>query len=204
MNVVIIAGGKGTRMEGDIPKALVKVKGKTILDYQLDYFSGRKIVLALGYKGEMVVDYVKGKDVICCLEDSPLGTAGALKQALKKCESDFVIALNCDDVTNIDLDKLEEIKENTICCAHPRLGFGLIGEKDGFAEFVEKPLLKEWVSCGWYVFNRKELLEILPDVGMLEYDVFPKIKLRMYKHEGTWDTFNSKKDIEEFEKGDKK
>ena len=61
-------------------------------------------------------------------------------------------------------------------------------------------MLDIWVSCGWYFFNRKEILKHLPDKGMLEFDVFPKIKLRVFKHEGFWRTVNTKKDIAELEK----
>ena len=43
------------------------------------------------------------------------------------------------------------------------------------------------------------MLKILPDKGMLEYDIFPKIKLRLFKHEGFWKPLNTRKDVEEFE-----
>jgi len=46
------------------------------------------------------------------------------------------------------------------------------------------------------------MLKILPDKGMLEYDVFPKIRLRLYKHKGFWKTFNTQKDVEEFEEAE--
>ena len=61
-------------------------------------------------------------------------------------------------------------------------------------------MLNIWVSCGWYFFNRAQILKYLPDKGSLEYDVFPKIKLRVFRHEGFWRTVNTKKDISEFEK----
>jgi NDP-sugar pyrophosphorylase family protein len=207
MDAVIIAGGKGQRMEAMIPKALVVVKGKPLLAHQIDYLfkSGvKKIVLALGFKAEQVIDYIKSHypnaDIGYTIEKELLGTAGGLKLALSKTDSDYVIVLNCDDITDINPLKLQKIKENTICIAHPQLQFGRITEKKGYAVFEEKPMLDIWVSCGWYFFNRKQILKHLPDKGMLEFDVFPKIKLRVYKHEGFWRTVNTKKDISEFEK----
>ncbi|MBW2976948.1 nucleotidyltransferase family protein [Candidatus Woesearchaeota archaeon] len=209
MDAVIIAGGKGNRMEGYLPKALVVAKGKPILSYQINYLlkSGiKKIVLALGYKAEEVVRYVKSNypnaKIDYTVEKELLGTAGGLKLALQKTESEYVVVLNCDDITDMPISKLGERKENTICIAHPRLQFGRIKEKDGYAVFEEKPMLEDWVSCGWYLFNKKQMLEILPDKGMLEYDVFPKVKLRLFKHEGFWKTLNTKKDVLEFEKTD--
>ena len=207
MDAVIIAGGKGNRMEGDLPKALVVAKGKPILAHQIDYLlkSGiNKIVLAIGYKAEQIIEYVKSNysdaKIDFTVEKQLLGTAGGLKLALEKTESDFTVVLNCDDITDISISKLQEIKENTICVAHPQLQFGRILEKDSYAVFEEKPVLSDWVSCGWYIFNKTEIMKYLPDKGMLEYDVFPKIKLRLFKHEGFWKALNTKKDIIEFGK----
>ena len=208
MDAVIIAGGEGKRMGSDLPKALVKAKGKPLLAWQIDYLlkSGiDKIILAIGHKAEDIVDYIGNNysdKIDFTIEKKLLGTAGAVKLALQKCNSEFVLVLNCDDLTDIDISKLEAKKENTICVAHPSLHFGRVAEKNGYAVFEEKPVLKDWVSCGRYLLNRKEMLKILPDKGMLEYDVFPKIKLRLFKHEGFWKTFNTQKDVEEFEEAE--
>ncbi len=209
MDAVIIAGGKGNRMESELPKALVVAKGKPILAWQLDYLlkSGiEKIVLAIGHKAEEVIDYVKenykNKQIDFTVEKDLLGTAGGLKLALSKCDSEFVVVLNCDDISDMDIKGLQELKENTICVVHPQLPFGRITEKDGYAIFEEKPVLKDWVSCGWYLLNKKQMLESLPDKGMLEIDVFPKLKLKLFKHEGFWKPLNTKKDIIEFEEVD--
>jgi NDP-sugar pyrophosphorylase family protein len=160
----------------------------------------------LGYKADEVIKYVKlnypSAPLDYTIEEKLLGTAGGLKLALQKSESDYVVVLNCDDLVDIDLLKLQEKKENKICVAHPVLQFGRIHEKDGYAIFEERPLLDDWVSCGWYLFNREEILNYLPDKGMLEFDVFPKIKLRVYKHEGFWKTVNTRKDVIEFEEAE--
>ena len=95
---------------------------------------------------------------------------------------------------------MAKTRENTVCAAHPVLPFGCIKEREGYAVFEEKPTLDEWVSCGWYVLKRRELLDMLPEKGSIEYDIFPKLKLRIHKHTGFWATANSPKDITEFEK----
>jgi len=207
MQAIILAGGKGNRMEDVLPKPLVKVKDKTILAYQLDYLLNskqiEKLILSLGYKADEIIDYVKTNypdySIDFVVETEPLGTGGAFKQALLKTDSDFILGLNCDDITDIKIEDLYKLNCNAICVAHPRLPFGLVNEENDYAVFIEKPVLNEWVSCGWYLFKRKELLPILPDKGSLEYDVFPKLKLKLYKHEGFWQPLNSKKDILEFE-----
>jgi NDP-sugar pyrophosphorylase family protein len=209
MDAVIIAGGRGQRLEDPIAKAMTIVKGKRLIDFQINYLlkNGiKKIILALGFKAEDVIEHVKSAypnaQIDYTIEKTLLGTAGGLKLALQKSDADHVVAFNCDDVTDIDIKKLSKIGENTVCVAHPQLQFGQITEKNSYAVFEEKPKLDIWVSCGWYFFNRKEIMKHLPDKGMLEYDVFPKIKLRVFKHEGFWMTINNKKEISEFEKAE--
>jgi len=140
MDAVIIAGGEGKRMGRDLPKALVEVKGKPILAWQIDYLLNseiEKIVLAIGHKAEAIVDYIRnnyrGKQVDFTIEKKLLGTAGAVKLALQKCSSEFVLVLNSDDLTDISIKKLEEKRENTICVAHPSLHFGRVAEENGYA-----------------------------------------------------------------------
>ena len=206
MDAIILAGGRGSRMEDSLPKALVLAKGKPIISHQIEYLKNtnkiNKIILQIGYKADQIVNYIKENylhdNIEFSIESEPLGTGGAVKQGLKKSSTDFVLVFNCDDITNINLEKLEKLKENTICIAHPRLPFGLVKEKEGYAVFEEKPVLKEWVSCGWYFLNKDKLLKILPDKGSIEYDTFPKINLRLYKHLGFWRSLNTKKDIKEF------
>jgi len=118
------------------------------------------------------------------------------------CDSEFVLVLNCDDIADIQIKKLEKLKDNTVCVAHPKLQFGLVREVKGYAKFEEKPVLKEWVSCGWVVLHRKEMLKKIPDKASIEYDVYPKLKLKIFKHSGFWKPLNARKDIEEFEMAD--
>ena len=204
---IILAGGRGTRMEHELPKPLVPVKGKAILSYQLDYLLGSgvvsRVILSLGHRADEIAAFVRAHypkaPIAYSVEREPLGTAGALRHAFVSAQSDRVLVLNADDVTDIDLRALAAGREHMLCVAHPRLPFGRVHERDGYAAFEEKPLLADWVSCGWYAFNRNGILPILPAKGSLEYDVFPLLKLRLYKHEGFWRTANGKKDIEEFE-----
>lgn len=208
MDVIILAGGKGSRMESIRPKPLVELKNKPILAYQLDNFFRYeivgKIILSLGFKAGDIIEFIQQKyaqaPVEFSIEKETLGTGGAIKLGLQKASSDYVLILNCDDLTDLDLKQLSEIKENTICVANPRLPFGLVKDNNGYAAFEEKPLLSDmWVSCGWVVLSRQQMLDIIPDKSSLEYDVYPQIKLKLFKHKGFWQPVNTKKDITEFE-----
>ena len=205
MDCVILAGGKGTRMGEGPPKALVLAQGIAILDRQINYFNDKveNIIVSLGHRAEEVVEHLKkehaDKNVTWVVEEEPLGTAGGLRLALAKTDADKIVVQNCDDIADVDLKKLEKCEDPTICLAHPHLPFGLVEEHEGYAKFTEKPLLDTYCSMGWYVFKTKDILPLLPVNGMLEYDVFPNMKLKVHHHEGFWRSLNLKKDVTEFE-----
>lgn len=207
LDAIILAGGKGARMAHELPKPLVPVQGKAVLAYQLDYLLGSgvvsRVILSLGHRADEVTAFVRAHypkaPITFSVEREPLGTAGAVKHALASAASDRVLVLNADDVADINIRALAETPEHTLCVAHPRLPFGRVHERGGYAVFEEKPMLADWVNCGWYAFNRNEIAQALPAKGSLEYDVFPRLKLRLLKHEGFWRTANTAKDIAEFE-----
>lgn len=216
MDAVILAGGKGIRMGSALPKALTEIKGRTLIDAQLFYLfhSGiDKVVLALGYGAVYVIEHVQtywpeqyreGR-IIYSVEDSPLGTAGALKKGLRESSGDYVLVLNVDDITDINIMDLASMKSNTICVANPTLPYGLVIEKGGYAVFLEKPKIDSlWASCGWYLLERDEALSKLPDIGSLEYDVFQtgRIKMGLYRHGGFWWPINTPKDAQAFEEAE--
>jgi len=202
-DAVILCGGKGKRL-GEIgknlPKAMVPLNGKPIIDYQIEWLKSHgveNIVLACGYKWEKLKEHL-GDSVKYAVEEEPLGTGGAIKNALKYVEGHEFFAFNVDDMTDIDLKKLAEQGSNSICIAKFRCPSGVAKIEDGIiTEFLEKPVLDVWVSCGTYILNKDIPL---PDNGSVEYDVFPKIKPKAFKHEGKWITVNTQKEMEEAEK----
>ena len=188
-----------------LPKPLVVVKGKPILFHQIDYFLGRvgKIIISLGHRASEVEQAVRTKygntTILFSYETTPLGTAGGIKLAAQQATSDMVITINSDDITDISPELLNTITENTIAVAHPTLPFGLVEEQNGYAVFLEKPKLPSWVSVGWYVLRRQYILTTFPESGSIEYDVFPRLRVRVLRHEGAWFPLNNKKDLIAFE-----
>jgi D-glycero-alpha-D-manno-heptose 1-phosphate guanylyltransferase len=67
IDIIILAGGFGTRLRSvfsDRPKVLVPINGVPFLRCYLDWlrrFGARRVILALGYKAEMVQDYIKSE-----------------------------------------------------------------------------------------------------------------------------------------------
>ena len=118
MKTIIMAGGKGTRLAsiaGDIPKPMIKVCGKPILEYQIDCLKKNgltDITIAVGHLGRHIKDYFgDGGGFGCGIsyfeETEPLGTAGALYgiDRLHGLPRDFVL-LNGDIVFDIDFSRM--------------------------------------------------------------------------------------------------
>lgn len=111
MKVVIMAGGKGTRIAsiaGNVPKPMIQICGKPILEYQVENLKAcglTDIILVIGYLGNVIKDYFEdgsrfGVHIGYFIEDHPLGTAGALFK-LPQLKEDFLLL--CGDVI-IDVD----------------------------------------------------------------------------------------------------
>jgi len=114
MDAIILAGGKSSRMEDPLPKILVKVRGKELISYQIEYLSDKaeKIIISLGFQAEKIEAFVREKypnrNIEFAIEKEPLGTGGGIKLAMNKVSSGKVLVLNCDDITDMDIKELEK------------------------------------------------------------------------------------------------
>lgn len=111
MKVVIMAGGRGTRIASvasDVPKPMIKICGKPILEHQIENLKAcglTEIILVIGYLGDKIREYFGdgerfGVHIEYFIEDHPLGTAGALFK-MPQLTDDFLLL--CGDVI-IDVD----------------------------------------------------------------------------------------------------
>lgn len=111
MKVVIMAGGKGTRIasvRSDVPKPMINICGKPILEHQIENLKAcglTDIILVIGYLGDKIKEYFGdgskfGVNIEYFVEDHPLGTAGALFK-MPQLTEDFLLL--CGDVI-IDVD----------------------------------------------------------------------------------------------------
>jgi D,D-heptose 1,7-bisphosphate phosphatase len=116
MQVVILAGGKGTRM-GDltrhVPKPMVRLAGKPILEHQIELarrYGCADVLLLTGHLGEVIEAYFgdgsdRGISICYHREAAPLGTAGALKEIENQLDDDFLVFYG-DTIMDVDLDAL--------------------------------------------------------------------------------------------------
>ncbi len=217
----ILAGGYGKRLRPltiERPKPLLEVAGKPILIHMIEwlkYYGINEIVLLVGYLKEKIIESLGsgskyGVTIVYSVEDEPLGTGGALKNAagiLGKSEKFLII--NGDIITNLDprplLDALDKGYYVSIASVQLRSPYGILelGENDVVLSFREKPLLKDyWINAGVYGATPK-MLEYLPDRGDLEETTLPRLasnkKIIAIKYDLArtyWRSIDSIKDLE--------
>jgi D,D-heptose 1,7-bisphosphate phosphatase len=115
MKTVIMAGGKGTRIASiapDIPKPMIRLCGKPILEHQIDCLKKNNltdIIIVTGHLGQVIEDYFgDGSRFGCAIsyytEAKPLGTAGALFKIKNKLDGDFIL-INGDIIFDMDFSR---------------------------------------------------------------------------------------------------
>lgn len=122
MKTVILAGGKGTRMGNltvDIPKPMIKIGGKPILQHQVENakrYGFSDLIMLIGYKEEIVREYFGsgekfGVKIEYISEPKPLGTSGAVKQIESVINEPFIV-LYGDTMMDINLANLVEYHQS--------------------------------------------------------------------------------------------
>jgi len=209
---LILAGGKGTRLKPithEIPKPLVLLQGKPLLEYSLDLFKKfgiKDILISVGFMKEKIKEHFGdgkrfGVNITYIEEDEPLGTAGPLKLAKELIKDSFIVC-NADELKEINLiDMFMAHKDNN---ATATIALTSIDDtsKYGVAEiagnrilsFVEKPSKEKapsnFINSGLYILE-PEVIDSIPEgFSMLETDIFPKLakekKLFSYPFSGYW------------------
>ena len=159
MEVIVLAGGLGTRLSGvvsDRPKCMADIDGRPFLWYLLKYLSRYdvdRVILSLGYLGGTVIGWLSERegewpfDIDTIVEDHPLGTGGGLKLALSYARDRHVAVLNGDTMFDLDLDLLlgyhvQEGAAVTLALRRmrdfDRYGTVVAGEDGVIQEFKEK------------------------------------------------------------------
>lgn len=187
LRVIILAAGKGTRMNSDLPKVLHKLNGKALLDFVLDeseLLNPIEIILVVGFKKEQVISHTENRiNLKYVTQIEQLGTGHAVLQTeelLKNNKGHIIILYG--DVPNIKASTLRPIidehiinnRDLTLITAEidDPSGYGrIIRDKNGnLLKIVEEKdcddderKIKEW-NPGIYIFKIPEVFEVLNNI----------------------------------------
>lgn len=194
MKVVIMAGGKGTRISqvaSDIPKPMIKIEGKPVLEHELECLRDQgftDIILTVSHLGNIIMDYFGdgsgvspatgisfGVHIEYFFERAPLGNAGALFQLKEKLKEDFLL-LNADAIFDVDFNRFVAYHREkggiatlfTHPNSHPYDSGLIIADENGA---VEQWLAKEDDRPQWYRNRVNAGLHVLsPEVLNVQID----------------------------------
>ncbi|UJF34392.1 sugar phosphate nucleotidyltransferase [Paenibacillus hexagrammi] len=215
MKAVIMAGGKGTRLRPltcHLPKPMVPLTGKPCMQYTVELlkqYGIHDIAVTMQYLPEVIRSYFGdgsefGVNMRYFDEDSPLGTAGSVKNAQKFLDETFIV-ISGDALTDFNLERALSFhqKQNSLATlvltrvTHP-LEYGIVmtDEQGKVNRFLEKPswseVFSDTVNTGIYILE-PEVLDRIPDAQ--EYDfsgqLFPALleaqePMYGYISEGYW------------------
>lgn len=204
-DVVILAGGKGTRLSGvigDVPKCLAMIGPNPFIEYQLAYLMSQglyNIILSVSHLKEQIFNHFEGYwrtcGILFSIEDEPLGTGGAVKQALKYCTSEMVLVMNGDTLFTIDTSIIYKRQMQTNADAVialrkvpdcGRYGKVTIDDHGWVKDFNEKvPDSGEgYINGGIYLFKRKVFDRVeLPEAFSLEEYFLPQ-SCKLFRYQG--------------------
>ena len=199
MKAVILVGGEGTRLRPLTwrrPKAIVPILNRPFLEYLAGYLKQHgitEVILAMGYLPHPIQDCLGdgsklGVRLHYVVEDSPMGTSGAVKNAESLLDDTFLV-FNGDILTEIDLTDMIRLHlegRGSVSIAltpvdNPTI-YGVIetDEKGRVRRFVEKPgwdeVTTNMINAGIYIVE-PEILERIPASrpSMFEHDIFPSL-----------------------------
>lgn len=175
MEAIILAGGFGTRLREvvpDLPKPMAPIAGRPFLEILLLSLSRKgftRVILSLGFLSVKISDYFgkrfAGMDLVYVVEDSPLGTGGAVRLGLSICQEDHVFIFNGDTFLDLEVGAIERLWQNH---GHPIIvgrqvldtaRYGRLLTEDSYIKgFTEKGVSGSGlINAGCYIFDRRQL-----------------------------------------------
>lgn len=194
MKVVIMAGGKGTRISSvasDIPKPMIKIEGKPVLEHEVECLRDQgftDIIITVSHLGDVIIDYFGdgsgislitkrpfGVHIEYYFENEPLGNAGALFKIKDKLTSDFLL-LNADAVFDVDFNRFVAFHRKhgglvtlfTHPNSHPYDSGLIIADKSGV---VNQWLAKEDVRPKYYQNRVNAGLHVIAPAVLEQSDI---------------------------------
>ena len=218
LTVLILCGGKGLRLRPltkELPKPLIKIKNKTILENIIDYLKKNDVndfIIATGYKYQIINKFIKKKYKNSQIKTLYSGLNSDIIYRIKKLSQyskKYLLVCYGDTLIDIDLNKyinfyLSNNKKVVVASYQLESSFGIfeIIKKNQIIDFREKPSLNIWFNVGFFIFDKNN------------FDLFGKFKkfkdflkflskkkmMKAYKHFGKHITVNTLAELEKAKK----
>jgi len=213
LSVIILCGGEGQRLmplTRKMPKPLIKIRNKAIIEYIISHFKKfkiSKIIIASGYKNKLIKNFFKKKNKKIKIINTGLNTSiiGRIKKIENHLEKNIILCYG-DTLVDINLNKLINLyaKDRTkflVSSYELKSSFGILStsKKNFVTKFKEKPKLGIWFSVGYFLFSKsyfKDLKKFNKFENFLTYLVKKK-NLKTFKHKGKHITVNTITELEE-------
>ena len=198
IDVVIMAGGKGTRLKpftNILPKPLIPIDNKTVIEKIIDKFHNhgqKRFFISINYKSKIIKSYFDEIgfkfDIKFIREKFPMGTIGCLKLIKKRLKNTIIVS-NCDILMNFDFSSLVNFhyKNNfdiTLVAAKKKIvlpyGICKLSDKINLKAIEEKPTSKYIINTGMYVL-KKNVLNLFPKKNKIDVDELISILLKNKK-----------------------
>ena len=227
MKAVILAGGRGTRLNEEtknIPKPMVKIGGKPILWHIMKIYSNygiNEFIICCGYKKEIIENYFKRYNspknkenwkVTLIDTGKESMTGGRLKRVKRLISNEkFFFFTYGDGISDINIKQLINFHLNnkklaTVTAVRPPGRYGVLNIKNSMVKkFSEKAKGGDgYINGGFFILSPKVLSLINSDKTTWEQEPMLKLakkkQLMAYKHDGFWqsmDTYRDKLQLEE-------
>lgn len=173
MEVIVLAGGLGTRLRSaignEIPKCMAPICDKPFLRYLLEYlrrFDVSRVILSVGYLRDVIFKWVDENrqffpfEICYAVEETPLGTGGGIRLAARECKGQDAIVLNGDTFFDVDLAQFHALHTKGNCPVSlalkrmrnfDRYGTVVVGTDGKISRFCEKqPCADGLINGGIY------------------------------------------------------
>jgi NDP-sugar pyrophosphorylase family protein len=220
MQAVVLAGGKGTRLApytNILPKPLMPIGNMPILEVllrQIKIAGFDEVIITVGHLGELLRAFFNnghrlGINIRYSFEDKPLGTAGPLalvenlQDTFLVCNGDVLTTMSCKDLLNF-----HQVKKGiaSIAMHHRKVNINLgvihTNGTNQVIDYVEKPTMNYMASMGIYVFEKRVLNYIQPNVYLDFPDLVCKLisageNIYGYQYDGYWQDLGNPDDYQQ-------
>ncbi len=200
MKVVVMAGGEGTRLRPltiTRPKPMTYIVGKPIMEHIINLLSEqgfKEFIATLYYLPEIIQEYFNDGSnwnikLDYSIEESPLGTAGSVKYALKDKEKERILIVSGDALTDFNFQEIIKFHEEkkalitiVLTSVENPLEYGVVitDDEGRIVKFLEKPswgeVFSDTVNTGIYILE-PEVLNYIPENEPFDFskDLFPML-----------------------------